>query len=131
MEWIEYNFYVYIMFNERAKATYIGVTNNLERRVIEHKMGLVKGHTKEKGINKLGYYEQYQYVHDAIAREKLLKGWKRVWKYRLIESENPEWKDLAECMDDYIAKMPDMIEVVDDVTGLREIIPRKTQDGRF
>ncbi|MDR1027292.1 MAG: GIY-YIG nuclease family protein [Rickettsiales bacterium] len=103
----EYNFYVYILFNERGKGTYIGMTNDLNRRMIEHKMGLVEGFTKEKNIKKLGYYEHYQYVNDAIAREKVLKKWERAWKYTLIERMNPDWKDLAAGLDDYIKNMPD------------------------
>jgi putative endonuclease len=95
----EHNYYVYIMFNERAKATYIGMTNDIERRVLEHKIGKIKGYSQEKGTKKLAYYECFQYVQDAIAREKVLKTWKRVWKYRLIEEKNPEWKDLAEYLD--------------------------------
>ena len=94
------------MFNERAKATYIGMTNNIERRVMEHKMGLVKGNTKDKGINKLAYYEFHQYADKAIAREKNMKKWKRVWKFDFIERKNPNWVDLAEYMDDYIKRIP-------------------------
>ena len=92
----EFCFYVYILFDERAKATYIGITNDLTRRILEHKHGVADGFTKEKHIHKLAYYEIYQYVDDAIAREKTLKKWKRAWKYRLIETMNPEWKDLSE-----------------------------------
>jgi putative endonuclease len=117
----DFDFWVYILFDERAKATYIGVTNNLERRIIEHKMGLLDGFTKEKGIKKLGYYEFYQYIDDAIAREKQLKKWYRSWKYRLIETMNPEWNDLAASLDDYIAKMPKMKTV--EKNGLRIIVP--------
>lgn len=86
----EYHFWVYILFDERAKGTYIGYTNDLERRMIEHKMGLVSGFTKEKHINKLAYFEHYKYVNDAIAREKALKKWNSAWKYRLIETMNPD-----------------------------------------
>ena len=101
----EYNFWVYILFNDRAKATYIGVTNNLERRMIEHKMGLVPGYTKQHNIDKLAYFEHYQYIYDAIAREKALKKWNRAWKYRLIETMNPEWNDLAVGLTEYIKNM--------------------------
>ncbi|MDR3208240.1 MAG: GIY-YIG nuclease family protein [Rickettsiales bacterium] len=116
-----FNFWVYILFNERAKATYIGMTNNLERRMIEHKMGLLDGFTKEKSIKKLGYYEFHQYVEDAIKREKQLKKWNRAWKYRLIETKNPEWNDLAACLEDYIAKMPKM--EIKETNGLQAIVP--------
>ena len=101
----QYDFWVYILFDERAKATYIGVTNDLERRVIEHKMGLVDGYTKKHGIDKLAYFEHYNYINDAIAREKVLKKWNRTWKYRLIETMNPNWVDLAESVNEYIANM--------------------------
>ena len=99
----DYNFYVYILFNERAKATYIGVTNDLERRIYEHKLELIPGFTKEKHIHKLAYYEYYSDINAAIAREKALKKWNRAWKYRLIETKNPEWKDLAAEIDEIIA----------------------------
>jgi len=91
----EYHFWIYILFDEKAKATYIGMTNCLERRMLEHKREAVEGFSKDKHIHKLAYYEHYQYVNDAIAREKALKKWNRAWKYRLIETMNPEWNDLA------------------------------------
>ena len=92
----DYNFWVYILFDKRASGTYIGVTNNLERRMYEHKMGLDDGFTKERNVHKLGYFEYYKYIDNAIAREKQLKKWKRAWKYRLIETMNPNWNDLAD-----------------------------------
>ena len=92
----DYHFWVYILFDERAKGTYIGMTNNLESRMYEHKMGLDDGYTKEHNIHKLGYFEYYKYVNNAIARKKQLKKWKRAWKYRLIETMNPNWIDLAD-----------------------------------
>jgi len=95
----EYHFWVYILFDERAKATYIGMTNNINRRMLEHKREAIEGFTKEKHIHKLAYYEHHKYVNDAIAREKALKKWNRAWKYRLIETMNPGWKDLAEGID--------------------------------
>ena len=104
-EFKEYNFWVYILFDERAHGTYIGMTNDLEKRMIEHKMGLVPGFTKDKNIYKLGYFEHYKYVNDAIAREKSLKKWKRAWKYRLIETMNSEWNDLSVGLDEYIKNM--------------------------
>ena len=102
---VEYNFWVYILFDERAQATYIGVTNNLERRIMEHKMGLVPGYTATRHIDKLAYFEHYKYINDAIAREKALKKCKRAWKYRLIETMNPDWRDLASGLDEYIAQI--------------------------
>ena len=70
------------------------LTDDLIRRVLEHKQGLVKGFTKTYGVKTLVYYEQTELVLSAIAREKQLKSWKRDWKIRLIQSMNPEWKEL-------------------------------------
>ena len=98
----ELRFWVYILFDTPANATYIGVTNNLRRRVYEHKKGLVDGYTKKHHIDKLAYYEEYQYIDNAIAREKTLKKWKRAWKYRLIETMNPTWSDLCADIDEHI-----------------------------
>ena len=75
---------------------YIGMTDDLIQRVIQHKQGLIPGFTKTYGVKMLVYYEQTELVLSAIAREKQLKKWKREWKIRLIESMNPEWKDLYE-----------------------------------
>lgn len=73
---------------------YIGVTNNLVRRVYEHKQGFLDGFTKLFNIKKLVYYEQFPTIIEAIQREKVLKHWNRAWKNRLINKSNPEWKDL-------------------------------------
>lgn len=75
---------------------YTGVTNNLERRVFEHKKHLVEGYTKKYKINKLVYYDETNDVIEAIAKEKQIKGWLRKKKIALIESMNPEWKDLSD-----------------------------------
>ncbi|WP_431122907.1 GIY-YIG nuclease family protein [Flagellimonas flava] len=88
-------YYVYILTNKRNGTLYIGMTNDLERRVFEHKKKLVDGFTKRYGLGILVYFETYQYVKDAIVREKRLKKWKRQWKIELIEKENPGWQDLA------------------------------------
>jgi putative endonuclease len=74
---------------------YIGVTNNLERRMFEHKHKLVEGFTKNYGLTKLVYFETYQYVNEAIKREKNVKKWKRQWKISLIEKDNLNWNDLS------------------------------------
>lgn len=71
------------------------MSNDLERRVFEHKHKIVEGFTKKYGLDKLVYFEAYQYVNDAILREKQLKKWKRQWKIDLIEEENPTWNNLA------------------------------------
>ena len=86
-------FYVYIMTNE-AKTLYIGVTNDLLRRVREHREGIVPGFTRKYGVKRLVYYETYQDIRDAIHREKAMKEWRRDWKISLIEQSNPEWVDL-------------------------------------
>jgi putative endonuclease len=88
-------YYVYIMTN-RSKTLYTGVTNDLMRRVYEHKNKMVDGFTKKYNITKLVYYEETDDVQAAIAREKQIKGWLRKKKMALIESVNPEWKDLSE-----------------------------------
>ena len=79
----------------RSKTLYTGVTNNLERRVYEHKNKLVAGFTSKYNITKLVYYEETSNVHAALAREKQIKGWRRAKKIALIEAENPEWKDIS------------------------------------
>ena len=89
------NYYVYIMTNCKNTVLYIGVTNNLERRVYEHKNKLVEGFSKRYNLNKLVYFECSQDIIVAIEREKQLKGWIRSKKISLIESVNPNWNDLA------------------------------------
>lgn len=88
-------YYVYIMTN-KSRTLYTGVTNDLNRRVYEHKNKLIKGFTSKYNITKLVYYEEYNDINDAIRREKQIKGWSRKKKIELIESINPEWKDLSE-----------------------------------
>jgi putative endonuclease len=80
--------------SKRNGTFYIGITNDLVRRVYEHKNGLIKGFTQKYGVNKLVYYEQSEGVESVIQREKQLKVWHRKWKIRLIEETNPEWNDL-------------------------------------
>lgn len=87
-------YYVYILTNRTNNVLYIGVTNNLERRVFEHKLGLIEGFSKRYKLTKLIYFEESLSVVDAIAREKQLKNWHREWKLNLIKSINPGLKDL-------------------------------------
>jgi len=89
-------YFVYILTNKYNKVLYVGVTNNLIRRVYEHKNKLIIGFTSKYNINKLVYYESFPSVFDAIKREKEIKGWKREKKFALINSFNPKWKDLYE-----------------------------------
>ena len=91
---MQMSYYVYIMMN-RSRTLYTGVTSNLERRVYEHKQKLVPGFTSKYNITQLVYYETCADVREAIAREKQIKGWLRAKKIALIESVNPEWKDLS------------------------------------
>ena len=87
-------YYVYILASRPGGALYVGVTNDLLRRVAQHKQGLVKGHTKRYRIDKLVYFEQYADVRGAIQREKNMKHWPRVYKTRLIAQANTTWRDL-------------------------------------
>ena len=86
--------YIYILFNKKHGTLYVGVTSNLIKRVYEHKNKFVEGFTKKYGVDKLGYYEAFDDILHAIEREKQLKGGNRQKKIELIESLNPEWKDL-------------------------------------
>ena len=88
-------YYVYIMTN-RSKTLYVGITSALVRRVYEHKQKLLEGFTKKYNITKLVYFENTTDVMVAISREKQIKGWLRRKKIALIESANPNWKDLSE-----------------------------------
>ncbi|HEX9445363.1 MAG TPA: GIY-YIG nuclease family protein [Candidatus Binatia bacterium] len=87
-------YYVYIMSNE-SRTLYVGVTNDLERRVYEHKQKLVPGFTSKYNIAQLVYFEATQDIQPAITREKQIKGWLRKKKIALIESMNPRWNDLS------------------------------------
>jgi putative endonuclease len=87
-------YFVYIMASFSRK-TYVGITSNLERRVWQHKTGEFGGHTSKYRKHRLVYMEEYQWVNDAIAREKQLKGWDRQKKVALIELLNPDWDDLS------------------------------------
>ncbi|MCK5145549.1 GIY-YIG nuclease family protein [bacterium] len=88
------SYYVYILANKKYGTLYIGVTNDLIRRVYEHKNNLGGGFTKQYCVHQLVYFEITSDIQVAIQREKQVKRWKRAWKIRLIESVNLEWKDL-------------------------------------
>jgi putative endonuclease len=88
------SYHVYILASRKNGTLYIGVTNDLVRRVYDHKNDSIDGFTKKYGVHTLVHYESYKDVHDALIREKRLKKWKRQWKIDLIESKNPAWKDL-------------------------------------
>jgi putative endonuclease len=87
-------YYVYILASKKDGVLYIGVTNNLIKRIYEHKQGFVDGFTKKYYIKRLVYYEETSDIRSALEREKQLKNWKRDWKITLIEKNNPDWKDL-------------------------------------
>lgn len=88
-------YYIYILTNKTNRVLYVGVTNNLPRRLYEHQNKLIDGFTKRYNLNKLVYFEEYSEIEMAIAREKQLKGWVRRKKNDLIESVNPSWNDLG------------------------------------
>jgi putative endonuclease len=88
------SFYVYILASHIGGTLYIGVTNDLLRRVAEHRLKMAKSFTKKYEVDRLIYFEQFDDVENAIKREKRLKRWNRAWKIRLIEELNPNWDDL-------------------------------------
>ena len=90
-----HQYWVYIMSNKTRSVLYIGVTNDLYRRYVEHRDGIVKGFTQRYKCHSLLHYEEFTHVEDAIAREKTLKGWTRMKKETLIKENNPLMQDLA------------------------------------
>ncbi len=91
-------YFVYILASKRNGTLYIGVTNDLIRRVWEHREGVAEGFTKKYGVKMLVYFEVFEDVHAAIHRETRLKKWKRQWKMDLIQKGNLEWKDLYDSL---------------------------------
>ncbi len=89
------NYYVYIL-SSFTRTLYIGVTNDLQRRIREHKQKLVPGFTSKYDVDRLVYFEEFADVREAIAREKQLKKWARLKKERLIKTVNPNWEDLSQ-----------------------------------
>jgi putative endonuclease len=87
-------YYVYLLASQPRGTLYIGVTNDLVRRVHEHKTASVPGFTKDYGVDRLVYFEIFDDIETAIMREKRMKEWQRAWKIKLIEKENPNWDDL-------------------------------------
>lgn len=90
----EHNYYVYILASQRNGTLYVGVTNDLLRRVQEHREGLVPGFTRRYRVKLLVWFEPHQDISEAILREKRIKRWHRNWKLQLIETQNPQWLDL-------------------------------------
>ena len=87
---------VYLLASKRNGTLYVGVTSDLVSRLIEHRNGTFGGFTSQYGVNRLVWFEQHATMESAILREKRIKKWRRAWKIELIESENPQWLDLAE-----------------------------------
>ena len=88
-------FFVYILASQRNGTLYVGVTNDLVRRIFAHTAKLVPGFTRKYGVDKLMYVEEYSSILEARARERSLKRWQRAWKIALIEKANPQWRDLT------------------------------------
>lgn len=115
-------YWVYVLASEKLGTLYVGVTNSLERRIAEHKAKAVRGFTKTYGVDRLVFYRGFGEVTEAIHFEKQLKRWRRDWKIRLIEEDNPDWADL------YIAMMalpplhPDLAAALADQAA-REVAP--------
>ena len=89
-------FFLYILASGRNGTLYVGVTNDLARRMTEHKSKLVPGFTRKYGVDKLVYVEEYASILEAPAREHSMKRWRRAWKIALIEKDNPHWRDLSD-----------------------------------
>ena len=89
-------FWVYILTNRRYGVLYVGVTNNLARRIDQHRQKVVPGFTAKYGLMRLVYFEEFESILEARAREYMLKRWRRAWKLALVDKVNPEWRDLAE-----------------------------------
>jgi putative endonuclease len=87
-------YHVYLLASQRNGTLYVGVTNDLVRRVGEHRDHLVPGFTKTYNVTRLVWFEQHNSIHEAIAREKRIKAWKRQWKIDLFKETNPRWEDL-------------------------------------
>ena len=108
----EYNYWVYILSN-RSHTLYIGVTNNLSTRIAQHRQQSPGTHTAKYKVNRLVYFEHFQYINNAIAREKELKHWTRAQKIALIESTNPTWEEL-------MPNEPELIASAENADSRRE-----------
>jgi putative endonuclease len=91
----EHKYYTYILTHEKDHIFYVGVTNNIKRRVSEHRKGTYGSHVGRYNIKKLVYFEEHQWIQTAIKREKTIKKWKREWKINIITEQNPDWVDLS------------------------------------
>jgi len=93
---MERHYFVYLLTNWNHKVMYVGVTNDLERRVLEHKQKAVKGFTEKYNVTRLVYFEETTYIQEALAREKEIKKWRREKKNKLVTGMNPGWEDLSQ-----------------------------------
>ena len=117
--------YVYFMSNNYNNVLYIGVTNNLTRRVAEHKAKINKGFTYKYNCDKLVYFEKFDLIVEAIAREKQLKNWKREWKNELVVKQNVSWEDLS----DLIGVTEELINAVKEFYKEEGIAGQARNDG--
>jgi putative endonuclease len=92
----EHKYYTYILTHQRNHIFYVGVTNNIKRRMSEHKIATFGTHVGHYNIKKLVYFEEHQWIQEAIRREKTIKKWKREWKINIITENNPDWVDLSD-----------------------------------
>jgi putative endonuclease len=122
----EHSYATYIM-SSKTGVLYIGVTNDLPYRVWQHKTGAVEGFTKKYLCHGLVYYERYQFVQSAIAREKELKGWTRAKKIALIESVNPRWRDLSEAWGKQFLMQGQSMKETDEASARRIKLGTKEQ----
>jgi putative endonuclease len=118
-------YYVYIMAS-KSRVPYVGVTNDIWRRVWEHKNDITPGFTSKYRIHRLVYFESFQYVGNAIAREKRIKGWLREKKVALIRSANPTWEDLSEGWFDG----NNVLRIQFDATAIEKQVLRCAQDDK-
>jgi putative endonuclease len=93
---VDKNYFIYILASQKNGTLYTGVTSNLRKRIGEHKSNAIEGFTKEHSVHILVYYENFNDIQTALAREKQIKKWNRAWKLNLIEKDNPEWRDLSD-----------------------------------
>ena len=91
----EHHYYVYLLASRPHGTLYCGVTNDLHRRMLEHRESKVAGFTQKYAVHRLVWFEEHGDIEEAIAREKAIKKWRRAWKIKLIETDNPMWDDLA------------------------------------
>ena len=104
-------YFVYILASKRNGTLYVGITNDLERRIAEHKSGKIEGFTKKHSVHLLVYSASFDNPNDAITSEKRLKRWRRAWKLKLIEEQNPRWRDLSEDFNGQVSPSPSFAEL--------------------